>query len=154
MDRYESFVEEQIRLAVERGEFDDLPGAGRPLEGLEDDDPDWWVRKFLEREKIDFTDALPPAVALRKEARAMPESLAGLRTEAAVRERVADYNARVTADRRRPATGPHPPLWAPFVDVEEMVRRWASLPREDPEPDPVAPPTPVRHRWWRRPTAR
>ena len=127
MDRYESWVDQQIRLAQERGEFDNLPGAGKPLEGLDDDDPDWWVRKFLEREKIDFTDALPPAMRLRKEARAMPESLVDLRTEAAVRARVEDYNERVRADRRRPATGPDAPLWAPFVDVEDMVRRWHEL---------------------------
>ena len=31
----ESPVEKQIREAMERGEFDDLPGAGKPLEGLE-----------------------------------------------------------------------------------------------------------------------
>ena len=151
MDRYESWVEQQIRLAQERGEFDNLPGAGKPLEGLDDDDPDWWVRKFLEREKIDFTDALPPAVRLRKEARGMPDSLSGLRTEAAVRERVEDYNARVMADRRRPATGPNAPLWAPFVDVEDMVRRWHELPREpQPEPEPVAPPVRRNRTGWLR----
>ena len=36
-------IEEQIRLAMEEGRFDNLPGQGRPL-NLEDDpfeDPDW-----------------------------------------------------------------------------------------------------------------
>jgi Domain of unknown function (DUF1992) len=151
VDRYESWVDQQIRLAQERGEFDNLPGAGKPLDGLDDDDPDWWVRKFLEREKVDFTLALPPAVALRKEARAMPESLADLRSEAAVRERVEDYNERVLADRRRPATGPNAPMWAPFVDVEDMVRRWHELqPQPEPAPQPVPPPRRTATRGWLR----
>jgi hypothetical protein len=33
MSRYESLIEQQIRLAQERGEFDNLPGAGRPAPG-------------------------------------------------------------------------------------------------------------------------
>jgi hypothetical protein len=38
-------VEKQIREAQERGEFDNLPGAGKPLRGIDADrdDPDWWV---------------------------------------------------------------------------------------------------------------
>lgn len=31
IDAYQSIVEEQIRDAFDRGEFDDLPGAGKPL---------------------------------------------------------------------------------------------------------------------------
>ena len=35
-----------IREAQERGEFDNLPGAGKPLTDLGDtDDPMWWVRR-------------------------------------------------------------------------------------------------------------
>ena len=33
---YETLIEQRIREAVARGEFDDLPGAGRPLD-LDDD---------------------------------------------------------------------------------------------------------------------
>jgi len=42
---YESWVDKQIREAQERGDFDDLPGAGKPLPHLGDpDDADWWVK--------------------------------------------------------------------------------------------------------------
>ena len=34
-----------------RGEFDDLPGAGKPIPNL-NDDPLWWVKKFVERERL------------------------------------------------------------------------------------------------------
>lgn len=49
----ESIVERQIRLAAERGEFDDLPGSGKPIEDLDDAyDPLWWVKKWAEREGL------------------------------------------------------------------------------------------------------
>lgn len=49
----ESLVERQIRLAMERGEFSDLPGAGRPIADLDEDyDPLWWVKKWAEREGL------------------------------------------------------------------------------------------------------
>ena len=67
--RWESPVEKAIREAQERGEFDDLPGAGKPLTDLGDpDDPLWWVRRKAEREQLDLSLALPPGLQLRKEA--------------------------------------------------------------------------------------
>ena len=32
--RFESWVDKRIREATERGEFENLPGAGKPLRGL------------------------------------------------------------------------------------------------------------------------
>src|SRR5215207_7741046 len=64
--RWESPVEKAIREAQERGEFDDLPGAGKPLPDLGDpDDPLWWLRRKAEREQLDLSPALPPRPALR-----------------------------------------------------------------------------------------
>lgn len=34
MTGFESWIDRQIREAQERGEFDDLPGAGEPIKGL------------------------------------------------------------------------------------------------------------------------
>lgn len=49
----ESFVERKIRLAMERGDFADLPGSGRPIEDLDEAyDPLWWVKKWAEREGL------------------------------------------------------------------------------------------------------
>ena len=50
---------------MERGDFDDLPGYGKPIEDLGvEHDPDWWIKKLVEREQIAI---LPPALALRKD---------------------------------------------------------------------------------------
>lgn len=45
------YVERRIREAIERGEFDDLPGSGQPIPDL-NDDPLWWVKKWVERERL------------------------------------------------------------------------------------------------------
>jgi hypothetical protein len=163
MDPYESLVERQIREAQERGEFDNLPGAGKPLRGLDSDDPDWWVKQLMQREGLDMTDAMPPAMALRKEAAAFPHSLLDLRTEESVRAVLDDYNRRVRLDRLRPVVGPFPPLLARTVDADELVEQWRALraerhveepPRQQAaERVPPSNPSLVRYDsepWWRR----
>ena len=160
MDPYESVVERQIREAQERGEFDNLPGAGKPLKGLgESDDPDWWVRQLVQREGLDMTGAMPPVMALRKEAAGFPESLLDLRTEESVRAVLEDYNRRVKLDRLRPAVGPFPPMLARTVDVDDLVAQWQVLRAEHLEAarpaeaarSPVSPVAPRESgSWWQR----
>jgi hypothetical protein len=49
-DGYETLPERLIREAIEGGEFDELPGRGRPLPGAgQPDDELWWVRAWLRR---------------------------------------------------------------------------------------------------------
>lgn len=157
---YESWVDKQIREAQERGEFDGLPGAGKPLERLGDlNDPDWWVKGYIKRENLDISGALPTPLALRKEAAGFPESLSDMRTEAQVREILEDFNHRVKADRLRPAVGRLPPLIAKTVDVDEVVEQWRALRAatldERAAAAPAKPPVQPkrsRRRWWRRRT--
>ncbi|MBU1493360.1 MAG: DUF1992 domain-containing protein [Actinobacteria bacterium] len=48
-----SLVERQIREAMERGEFENLPGAGRPIEGIDAPyDPAWWAKEWLRRNRL------------------------------------------------------------------------------------------------------
>lgn len=162
MSFQESWVEKQIREAQERGEFDNLPGAGKPLTGLDSPDPDWWVKKMMAREGLDMADALPPVMQLRREHAGFPESLLDVRSEDDVREVLRDYNARVVDDRRRPAMGKASPVWAPTVDVETMVERWRGLRAEQAAAlagdvgqgagasSAVSEATPRRKRWWHR----
>lgn len=124
---FESPVEKQIREAQERGDFDDLPGAGKPLDLGDLNDPDWWVKRLAKREQLDLGGALPGALGLRKEASGFPESFADVRREEQVREILDDFNKRVLADRLRPATGTLPPAIARTVDIDDMVRQWALL---------------------------
>lgn len=124
MERWESPVEKAIREAQERGEFDNLPGAGKPLPPINPNDPDWFVKQLATREQLDFTGALPPAIALRKEAAGFPESLRELRSEESVRAVLEDFNRRVREDRLRPSKGHLPRMLAPTVDIEDLVTQW------------------------------
>ncbi|MEP6632415.1 MAG: DUF1992 domain-containing protein [Lapillicoccus sp.] len=151
----ESWVDRQIREAQERGEFDNLPGAGKPLGDLGDpNDPDWWVRRYIQREKLDISGALPTPLALRKEAASFPGSLADVAREDDVREILEDFNRRVKVDRLRPAVGAMPPLIARTVDVDEVVEQWralrADLARAAAAARPVPTPAPPTQAWWRR----
>lgn len=123
------WVEQQLRQAVARGDFDDLPGYGKPIEGLgASHDPDWWVRKLVEREQITL---LPPALAIRKEDAALDDRLDRITTEDGVREAVAEFNAAVRKALYTPPAGPDaPPMVTRPRDPEEEVRRWAGR-RED-----------------------
>ncbi len=118
--RYESWAERQIREAIDRGEFDNLPGAGKPIPGLIDRDEDWWVKRFLEREQLEMP--LPTSLALRKEVTDLLETLAGVREEAEARRLVEDLNERIRDSHRRRIDGP--PLVLRPVDVEAAVAEW------------------------------
>ena len=49
----EPHVERLIREAMEAGEFDDLPGAGKPIPGVGKHDDDlWWVREWMKRNNV------------------------------------------------------------------------------------------------------
>ncbi|MFE3936217.1 DUF1992 domain-containing protein, partial [Streptomyces goshikiensis] len=75
----ESWVDRQIREAAERGEFENLPGWGKPLASLDTPyDEMWWVKDKLHREGF---AVLPPALALRKEAEDALEAARAARTE-------------------------------------------------------------------------
>ncbi len=155
-DRHESLVDRRIRLAAERGAFENLPGRGKPLPGLRGpDDELWWVRGYLQREGLSSEALLPPPIQLRKEVDRLPETLRGLPTEQAVREVVRELNLRIVEFLRAP-TGPR--VHVGRVDADEAVRRWAQDRRAqrrssaapvsaDPAPVPARSP---RRRWWGR----
>lgn len=73
---FEKIAEQRIQEAMERGEFDNLPGAGKPLT-LEDDShlpADLRIAyKILKN-----ADCLPPELELRKEIRTTEELLSGI----------------------------------------------------------------------------
>ena len=121
MPGFESWIDRQIREAQERGEFDNLPGAGKPIPGLNGrDEEDWWVKSLLERENL--RPPLPGSLMLRREAEDIEQTVADLRREEQVREVVEDLNARIIDARRRGIDGP--PILVRTVDVERVVRAW------------------------------
>jgi hypothetical protein len=119
----DGIVERQIRDAQQRGLFDNLPGAGRPLGDIgERRDENWWLRQYLLREGVTGVPFLPPALALRKEAEDLPAAVAALDTEVKVRAMVARLNARIRDALAKPADGPSMTLME--VDVERLILDW------------------------------
>jgi hypothetical protein len=46
-------AENKIRAAIEAGEFEDLPGLGKPAAIFDEPyDPNWWIRRKLKREAL------------------------------------------------------------------------------------------------------
>ncbi|MCD4533355.1 DUF1992 domain-containing protein [Nocardioides sp. cx-169] len=152
MDHQHTWVDQQIRVAMEKGAFDDLPGAGKPIQDLgAHHDPDWWLKKLVERERI---AVLPPSLQLRKDDAELDALLDGLFAESEVRREVEDFNARVMRARYSPQDG-QPPLVTMPRDVDETVAAWhrrradrrtARAAEVAAEPESPAPP----RRWWRR----
>ncbi|WP_314426380.1 DUF1992 domain-containing protein [uncultured Microbacterium sp.] len=117
-----AFIETAIQVAIRRGDFDDLPGAGKPLEGLgTHHDPDWWIRRKIEQENL--TGLGPPAILLRTEDRELDEQLDLLGREADVRDVLADFNRRVIEARRQLQGGP--PVVTSPRDIDAEVAAWA-----------------------------
>jgi hypothetical protein len=143
-------VDLQVKQAIERGDFDDLPGAGKPIKDLgSHHDPDWWVKQLVEREKI---TVLPPSLALRKEDAELDDRLDRLNVESEVRREVEDFNDRVIKARYRLPEGP--PLITMPRDVEATVAAWRERrdARRAARPGPAVPPR--RRHWWNRRSAR
>lgn len=141
-------VETAIQQAMRRGDFDDLPGAGKPIPGLgESHDPDWWIRRKIEREQL--TGLGPPALRLRVENLELEHRLDELAREDDVREALEDFNRRVIEARRQLQGGP--PVVTPTRDVEAEVAAWRerrdarAARKEETDASPRR-----RRAWWRR----
>jgi hypothetical protein len=146
---FETWVDHQISQSIARGDFERLPGKGKPLSGLDREETayDWAVAK-ARREGVDTAAMLPPGLALRRERDELPDRAVGLPSEAEVRALAEDYNARVQAFWRRPQES----RWSPvpgLADVEALVAEWHRTRPPEP-PTPLAePPGEAPRRWFR-----
>lgn len=123
MEQHAHFVEMSIQQAIRRGEFDDLPGAGKPLKDLNRAyDPDWWIRQKIESEKL--TGLGPPALTLRTENAGLDDRIDSATSEKQVRDLLDDFNERVIHARRQLQGGP--PVVTPPRDVDAELVRWRS----------------------------
>ena len=147
---FTSWIDRQISEAEERGAFDNLPGAGKPLPKATDADAaQAWLRDYLRREGVPAEELLPTPLKLRKEIERLTGTVGELRTEQEVRDVVADLNRRIIQWRRIPEG---PPVYLPLVDADLLVCRWRDAPRAaagqlSPRTPPEAPP---RRRAWPR----
>ena len=143
---FESWIDVAIRQAQEAGQFDDLPGTGRPIPDLHAPETELdYVAKIAKRENLEATAFLPPSLALAREVELLPERLRAEASEARVRELVEDLNARIAKAVRAPQQGP--PVRTRPLDLDLVVAQWRAT---RPAPEPAhEPPAAARKRWWR-----
>lgn len=162
---FESWVDQQIREAMERGDFDDLPGAGEPIRDLDEPYSEVLVRRILAREGVSTEELLPTPLMLRKRIERLPETVRELHSEDDVREIARQLDAQVVDWYRNPTRRDSPlaKVRVGRVDVEATVARWRAD-RAEPEQTvteqtAAEPPTTeqttteqtaARPRWWRR----
>jgi hypothetical protein len=149
---FTSWIDRQINEAAERGAFDNLPGAGKPLpKRTGADAAQAWLQDYLRREGVSADELLPTPLKLRKETERLAETVQDLGSEQEVRAVAADINRRIIEWRRIP-TGP--PVFLPLLDAESLVGRWHDAhpdpPPPPPLPSPVPAPAPPTRRWRRR----
>ncbi len=119
---YESSVDRQLREAQERGEFDNLPGTGKPLaDAGREYEEDWWVRDWLRREG-NASGVLPATLQLRRELEDLDRIVDRLHGETAVRDRVTELNERIRKARIGQVDGPAVVL--PPLDPDQVVAGW------------------------------
>jgi hypothetical protein len=146
---FASWVDRQVSEAAERGAFDNLPGAGKPISRRGGTDA--WLQDYLRREGVSADELLPTPLRLRKEVERLAGTVQDLPSEDKVREVVKGLNRQIAEWRRIP-TGP--PVYLRLVDEEAMVARWRDARRAPPSPARASRPPadlPPRSRWWRRP---
>lgn len=121
---WERWIERQISEAIERGDFEGLPGAGRPIRDIDARrDELAWIRDKLRRERA--APPPPPAIQIRIDVDAALASLGSLTTEDEVRSLVEHLNDRIRTVNRTTVVGP-PTTLGP-MRVEEVLDRWRRL---------------------------
>jgi len=122
---WDSLAEQRIQSALAAGQFDNLPGFGKPIPGIDEPHDDlWWVKDKLKREQL---SSLPPALAIRLDVQTTLARLSDLLTEFDVRRQLAALNDRIQ-------TASFAITWGPSVDVvplteaeiDELLARWRS----------------------------
>ena len=117
---WETWIDAQIRVAMEQGAFDNLPGAGKPLPNLgQEYDPLWWVKQLAQREQI---SVLPPSLELLRKVETELATIDKPHDEATVRRRVAALNVEIAKVNATVVEGP--PTRLSTLDVDQVVARW------------------------------
>ncbi len=158
---FPTWVDQQIADAERRGVFDDLPGAGKPL-NLKPGGGDYgdaWVRDYASREGVQPDEFLPTPLRLRREIERLNEAVGGFRSEAEIRAVAGEINRRIVEWRRIPVG---PPIHVRLVNADDLVARWRTAQAARPAPggpaevrpqtaEPAQAPRgsgPRRRRWW------
>lgn len=118
---FTSWIDQQISEATERGAFDDLPGAGKPLPQRNDLGGQAWLADYVRRQGGSIEDTLPAPLRLRKQRERLAAAVPEFGSEEQVREAAAELNEQIMTWRKLPQD---PPIFVPLVDTDDLVKLW------------------------------
>jgi hypothetical protein len=124
---WDSLAEQRIQAAQAAGQFENLPGFGKPIPGIDEPhDELWWVKDKLKREQL---SSLPPALAIRLDIQNTLTNLKTLTTESDVRRELASLNDRIRQASLAITWGPSVNV-VPLTETEinDHVTHWQVTP--------------------------
>src|SRR6516165_5141969 len=120
---WETWVEGQIRVAMEDGAFDNLPGAGKPLPNFgQEYDPLWWEKQLVQREQI---SVLPASLELLRKVEKELAAIEKFHDEASIRRWVAALNIEIANVNATVVEGP--PTRLGTVNADQVVAQWRQI---------------------------
>ncbi len=126
---WESWVDRLVREAEQRGEFDDLPGQGKPIPGVGTGyDENWWLKGLLQREGL---AVLPDSLQLDLEIEKELTRIAQLPTERLAAAALDALNTRIEFEVARVTSGPS--STATVIDVDRFLRNWRAARTASPD---------------------
>jgi hypothetical protein len=128
--RWESFAEHCIREAEAAGMFENLPGFGRPIAGIDEPwDENSWLKCKLREEGL---SVVPPVLEARRAIERTREAIGKLDNEHEVRRRLESLNRLIRDAIHSPIAGPADGVM--LLDVERELEQWRAARRLDNAP--------------------
>jgi hypothetical protein len=128
IEKFESLAERKIREAQLEGQFDSLPGFGKPIPNLDGpDDENWWIKNKLRQEGL---VVLPPILEARRDIEKTLEAVATVASEFQVRRALDALNERIRAAHFSPAAGPADGVRP--IDIEAAIETWRAAKHSEP----------------------
>ena len=121
-ERFESYPERLVREAIERGDFDHNPYAGRPVDLGRPGAERPWIVGWLEREHL--KDVVPPALQLRRAKTEIQRILREVHSEWQARQIIEALNDQIRAFDAVPSDGTR--IAIALLDVEATLAAWRS----------------------------
>lgn len=119
---WRDFTEQKILAAQEDGAFQNLPGLGQPIPGIDEPlDENWWVRRKLQAENAVL---VPPLLEAQRDIARTRERALACTVETVVREMFRELAERVSAAILNPT--PSPPIVVLPIDLESELASWRS----------------------------
>ena len=117
---FESPIERRIREAMQRGEFDNLPGAGLPLNLGRPGHERTWAERRMDDE--DLSGILPGPLGVRRQKQDIQETLSDVLDEETARAVIDHLNEQIARSNLVPWSGPT--IITGRLDVEATLAEW------------------------------